>query len=280
MATFLHEALVALFRNRPELVAELLGGAVQLPASARYVARESELGEPVPSERRADVVFELRDETDAIRQAAVIEVQLSRDWRKRFSWPLYLMSLRSRIRAPVLLIVIAPRRKVARWASRSIDTGHPGFALRPIVIGPDRVPIATAEDVARAPELAVLSVIAHGNEPRLSALGEPLMTSLARLDDERSRLYTDLVLSAAKHELVRAALEAAMQKIKHEYQSDFARKHFSAGRAEALLSFLHSRGIAIDDAARERILSCREAKELDRWIALAASVEKIEDLFD
>ncbi len=147
------------------------------------------------------------------------------------------------------------------------------------MIGPDQVPFATAEDVERAPELGVLSVIAHGDDPKAAVLGAPLMTSLARLDDERMRLYTDLVLSAAKHELVLAALEAAMQKIKYEYQSDFARKYFSAGLAEALLSFLRGRGIAVDDAARERILSCRDAKELDRWIALAASIKKIEELF-
>lgn len=39
--------------------------------------------------------------------------------------------------------------------------GHPGFVLRPLVTGPDAIPIITDEQVAREdPELAVLSVMA------------------------------------------------------------------------------------------------------------------------
>jgi hypothetical protein len=43
-----------------------------------------------------------------------------------------------------------------------------------------------------------------------------------------------------------------------------------AGKAAAILAVLAARGLPIDDDARARILRCREAATLDRWIAEAA----------
>jgi len=57
----------------------------------------TELGEPVPSERRADVVFELRDEHGIVRLALVIEIQLSRDGRRARSTRDILVSLCGRL---------------------------------------------------------------------------------------------------------------------------------------------------------------------------------------
>jgi hypothetical protein len=49
---------------------------------------------------------------------------------------------------------------VAAWARQPIELGHPGFRLRPIVIGFDEVPWVRDRDAAlRLPELAMLSVM-------------------------------------------------------------------------------------------------------------------------
>ena len=90
------------------------------------------------------------------------------------------------------------------------------------------------EDEARAdPELAVLSAIAHGKDRDASKAAQ--IAAAARLatldlDDDRSRLYLDLVFTslskAAQREL------RTMDPAKYEYQSDFAKRFVAQGRAE------------------------------------------------
>ena len=45
-----------------------------------------------------------------------------------------------------------------------------------------------------------------------------------------------------------------------------------AAKASAILAVLAARGISVSEEARARILACREASTLDRWIARAATV--------
>ena len=122
-----------------------------------------------------------------------------------------------------------------------------------------------------------------------------VLAALVALDDERARLYADLVLSAAKHERVRAAIEAVMQKIHYEYQSEFARKYYgegrdegraegrtevrAEGRAEAILTVLAARGVLITDETRARITSCRDLSQLDEWLRRAMTASSIEGVF-
>ena len=57
MPSVLHEALIALFRNRPTLAAELLAGplGIDVPAFAAVRFESTELGDVVPPEYRADL---------------------------------------------------------------------------------------------------------------------------------------------------------------------------------------------------------------------------------
>ena len=62
----------------------------------------------------------------------------------------------------------------------------PGNASAPLVLGPASVPVI--DDVAaveRDPELAVLSVIAHGHEAHAEVLGRTALLATLRLSDER-----------------------------------------------------------------------------------------------
>jgi hypothetical protein len=70
----------------------------------------------------------------------------------------------------------------------------------------------------------------------------------------------------------------------YEYQSDFAKKHYGQGRVEgatrAVLATLRVRGIAVPDAARDRILAEKDLARLERWLEraiLAASVGEVLD---
>jgi hypothetical protein len=186
MPSVLHQILVELFGRRPTLAPELLRDALGLvlPEYDYVELTDTDLSQVVPPEYRADQVLILRswgqseggdgepggagkpggpDGDGEPVMSIVLEVQLRTDEDKRFSWPCYQVIERSRLRCPCCLLVITPDESVAQWAATPIDTGQPGTAFAPVVLGPDAVPIITAVDQARQrPELALLSVLAHG----------------------------------------------------------------------------------------------------------------------
>lgn len=281
-----HEALIQMFRHRPVLAAELLATAfgVELPAFERVQLGSGEL---TPIEHRADAVVELRD-GKRITLAVVVEVQLRRDPVKRYSWPVYLATVRARSRCPAALLVVCADSATAAWCAQPIALG-PGNAFTPIVLGPAQVPALTdPDDAAINPELAVLSAIAHANQRDREEVLFVLPAALAALDDDHFKLYHDLVMSvlpnAARHyleELVRTT---------YQYQSDFARRYVAEGREEgraegraegeagAILTVLGTRGVAVPASARERITSCTDHDQLSRWLRLAVTATSIEEV--
>jgi len=64
----------------------------------------------------------------------VVEAQLARDARRRFSWPVYVARLRARLKCPCCLLVVTASDKVAEWAREPIVLG-PGGKLVPLVVG-------------------------------------------------------------------------------------------------------------------------------------------------
>ena len=221
MPSMAHETLVDLFKNRPSLGAELLSEAlgVTLPSYTEARLISIDLTQIQPAEYRADVVVLLLD-GDVPVSVLIIEVQLGIDPRKRFTWPEYSMGARAVHSCPVSLLVVAPDPDVATWCAEPIETGIPGFVLRPPVLGRAAVPVVTdPAEAARRPELAVLSAMAHGAGELGAAIAAAVLPAIRELDDERARFYGDLVYNAL-NEAARRALEAMMKG--YEYQSDFA----------------------------------------------------------
>jgi hypothetical protein len=314
MPSTLHEAIVDVFRQRPTLAPELVHGAlgVALPGYDNDTVRceSGDLTELVPTEYRADVVIALADPARPNERALamVVEVQLRADRRKRWVWPQYLAGLRARLECPVMLLVVAPDADAAGWCAKPIDMGHPGWALRPLVLGPDRVPVVIdAETVVRKPELAVLSALAHATGPDRDKLLPALVIGLSAVDDVRGSLYADVVF-ALLPEAARLYVEDLMSTSTYrEYKSEFARKYISQGRAEgeakgraegvaegraegvaegrvdgeaaALLVILETRGIPVPEEIRGRIRECGSLEQLETWVRTAATAESIEDVF-
>jgi hypothetical protein len=108
-----------------------------------------------------------------------------------------------------------------------------------------------------------------------------VLPAVRGLDDERARFYGDLVLNSL-NEAARRALEAMMKG--YEYQSDFAKKYVAQGRAEeaarAVLTVLGVRGIAVPDAARERVLTQKDPSLLERWLAKAVVAASVGEVID
>ncbi|WP_437607560.1 hypothetical protein WMF20_42910 [Sorangium sp. So ce834] len=283
MPSITHEALVELFKNRPTLAAEMLQDALGQPIPTFTEARieSSNLAEIVPSDRRADLVVVLVGEQQRPALAIVVEVQLGTDPDKPYVWLVYLAQTRARHRCPTRLLVVTTDPAMARWSSRPIDTGHPGLMLTPLVLGPQGVPVVTdAEQAKTAPEVVVLSAMAHGQGEAGEAIGVAFLAAAAGLDEERRAVYGDLVLSSLNM-AARRTLEA-MMKNNYEFQSEFARSYVAKGeikaKAQDVVTFLEARGLEVPAEVRERILASTDLAELDRWIRRAAVVSDAREL--
>ncbi len=285
-----HEAFAELFRARPALVVRLLG-ALGIEVGAPVVATlvESTFAAPA-AEYHADVVVELREATGTLRLLVIVEVQLTRDPEKRRSWPTYEALAHARHRVDACVLVVSPDPGVARWASTPVRIGPSGSTFVPLVLGPSAIPVVSNAEEARAmPELAVLSAVAHGNDPDGASVALAAVHAVSGLHEEQTKLYLDLML-AALDAAARRALEALMDMDKYEYRSDFARKYVAQGRAEgkaagiaegiakALLQLLAARGVAVSDAQRVEVLACRDVAALERWFARAVTARTIDDV--
>ena len=284
MPSLSHEALLLLFRSRPDLVPSLLRDAlsVELPAYEEVRVESSDLTQTAPTAYHADLVVLLVNDKPVF--GVVLEVQLARKERKRFTWPMYVAGIRARLECNACLLAVAPTAEVARWAAEPIQLG-PGGMMQPLVLGPESVPVVTDADAARQlPELAVLSAVAHAKGDPALASEIALAAILASLDlpDERALLYSDWIRSALS-EAARTALEELMDLRNYEFQSDFARKYVAqgraAGKAEDILTILEERGIPIQTDERERILGTTELEVLNAWVRRAVTVSSAEDLF-
>ena len=104
-----------LFRNRPELAVELLRKVhrAKLPSYTEIKVEDVklELSDIVPGEYHSDLVVLLLDGKPVL--AIVVEVQLTRVDRKRFTWPAYLCSIRAQFECPCVLLSVSFLVRVA-----------------------------------------------------------------------------------------------------------------------------------------------------------------------
>lgn len=282
MPSYLHESLVALFRNRPKLAPELLHLALHVDLLLYTEAKidSAELSELQPTEYRADLVVLLMDGKPVL--GIVVEVQLSRDGHKRLVWPAYAMGLRARFRCPVILLVVCADDGVAKWAATPIELGG-GNQFVPMVLGPSGVPeITDVETARRDPELAVLSAAAHGHDADLEkALRIAAAASSASLDLDPSvsLLYADLIYSSLS-EAARKALQE-MDPAKYEFQSEFLKRSFAEGKAEGeaqiLLKLLALRfGVVPENIVAQ--IRTASTEDLERYAERVLSAETLEDV--
>jgi hypothetical protein len=286
MPSFLHEALIQLFKNRPELAPEILRDvlSLELPAYSEVRVESADLTQLAPTELHADLVVLLIDGKPVL--GIVVEVQLQRDERKKFTWPLYMMALRARLECNTCVLVVTPSTDVARWAAEPIFCG-PGFRVQPLVLGPDAVPIVVDADEARAaPELAVLSAMAHGKDSLETAVQVAMAAATAahELDRERWLLYFQMI-RAALSEAARKAFQMLPQGA--QFFDESLRQSFDKGRAEGraaekaadVLDVLDARGLTLSSEQRERILSCADLNVLKTWLRRAVTVATVDELF-
>lgn len=271
--------LAEMFQVRPELALDVLEVLnFSIPEFDEAVVASAELNNVVPTEFRADRVVTFGRGKKPVF-ATIVEVQLKDNERKRFAWPAYVATLYSRLKCPVLLVVVCPDTKVARWAETPIVITDPGFfTMTPVALGPEQLPVVT--DVALAetnPELVLLSTVLHRDKPdpvpRLTAA----VAAIHKIFEATGTLYygpIQAVSPMAHRTLLEDIMKAA------GYESDFVRHHEARGEARALLAVLEGRKIDVPAEVRARIMGCSDMEQLDVWVRRAVTADSVGDLFD
>ncbi|WP_026924643.1 hypothetical protein [Glycomyces arizonensis] len=277
-----------LLQDNPKLATELYCGLLgrRLPDyTSVKEGSEAMTRNDKPDKRDCDNLEVYYQDEKAVF-ALIVEVQLRPSDEKHYSWPDYLIAVRSRLRCPVALVVICPDAATTKWAGLPIETGHMGFTLVPFVIGPDLIPVVTDPDEVRGCEqMALLSAMTHGDGEKghdvMAAFGGAIANLPKHLQVKYTRIASNTLTDTALGRLEAIMTDTVYRRnsgnsIFHRFEAEGEAR----GEANMLLRILDRRGIAVDAAARDRIASCTEIDQLERWGDRALEIERVEELFD
>jgi hypothetical protein len=302
-----HEALHRIFLQDEALfaraAAHILGIVVQEPQQVTVLSND--LTTVKPLERRPDSVLmaEWLVDDPVGRYVLIVESQTDPDDTKLRRWPYYIAYLHDKYECPVVLLVVCNKESTATWARQPIVIGLPDLTcmlVYPVVLGPDNVPAVT--DVAEAGgdlTFAVFSALTHGRSSEVGAILEALAGALNAIDGETALTLMEMTEAGLVGTAGQQKWRELMRKQLIPYKSEFRREGIeegravgieegraegraqgeAVGRADAILQILDKRGIAVDDASRERIVSCADLDVLGDWLDRSLIAARVSDLF-
>lgn len=296
-----HDALIELFRDRPQLAVEVLRDLLgcDLPVTP-LIRLESTTFNTRPSDDiEADLVIVLGP-PQSPAHAIIVEIQQDKSKAPR-QLARYAAALWLLLGCDVTVLVVCPDVAAAAHYARPIDSGLTGFCLQAQVLGPYGIPAITdPQQAAVNPELSVMAVMVHGRDRKVV---EAFTTALTELPDEHAPKYYEYAYSMSAPE-VRRLLEEIMTSTTWPVYSPFAREHYgrgledgqtrgkaegkAEGRAEGkseeaakvILLVLAARGLDVSDDTRARITACADLAQLETWATRAATAHTVRDLFD
>jgi hypothetical protein len=308
MVTSQHEGSHRIFQERTELLSpvfRLLG--VPLPNSASVEVLSADVTEIRPLERRVDSVLRIEPEGGPPFLLA-IEAQGRKAADKPASWMYYLSYLRAKYDCPALLLVTCQDKATSGWATGPFDMGIDGWTaltLRPLVAGPDNVPvIIDPQEAAQDLALATFSAMTHGRSRDSTPILKALASALGSADSESAEYYTELLEIALGDTPARATWrdlmsvgtyfpgrgtyrETAYLEGKAEGQTEGKAEGKAEGevvgqvreRAGLILRVLDQRLVPVAPEVRDRITACTDLDTLSLWLDRAFSVDSVQDLF-
>lgn len=299
MASITHEMLVELIAEHPELLLPALRERLgDLPLEIRFRRGESVTGQVPPL--RSDLTLELfHPGADEPFLAITVEVQLTADDGKPFSWLLYHAGQHYRLRVPCFLLVVTNNPAIAAWAAEPFRSGM--VTLVPLVLGPADIPaITNPEDAQRSLHRTLLSGIVHGQEPIAVDIGLALAAALDLSPDDTGLFYWDSLL-ASLDEAIRKALEMQLHnwKPRSEWGKRFLANALAEATTEALaeglaeglakghaerlakciLELLEARGLPPDPMLQQRITACTDLDQLGQWFHRATTATSTAEVF-
>ncbi|MEU4234629.1 hypothetical protein AB0F17_61020 [Nonomuraea sp. NPDC026600] len=294
-----HDTLVKLFSYRPQLAVEILRDflGVDLPATPLVRLEKSTFNTRPSDDIEADLVVVLGP-PQSPAHAIIVEIQQdkSKEPRQlaRYAAALWLM-----LGCDVSVLVICPGRTVADYYAQPVESGLTGYCLRPLVLGPDGVPvIIDPKEAAAHPDLAAMSVMIHGHNRKVL---EAFTAALTYMTDEHAPEYYEYAYSMSAPD-IRRLMEEIMKSASPTWPvySPFAREHYGRGKADgkaegkaegktegkaeeaarSVLLVLAARGFDVPDDIRVRITTCADLAQLETWLARAATAQTLQGLFD
>lgn len=292
MVSSSHEALHRIFQKDPALLTRTLQRVLHIPfPEPRDIAiLNADLTEIEPIERRVDTL--LRVETDVGTYLLVVEAQGKVDEGKRGSWAYYLSYLYAKYQCEPILIVLTQTSATARWAARPIRFGLPvwnSLTVRPLVLGPDNVPLITDErEAAQDVPLAAFSAMTHGRGPQSAAILESLAAALQTIDPDTAAVLAQFTESCLVDPQAQQIWRDLMTAINYFFRHEVAEKVREEGReegrledrAEMTLNVLEWRGIEVPDSVRERVRACKDLEQLELWARRAVHATEAGQLFE
>ncbi|MET7292269.1 hypothetical protein ABZS79_09000 [Streptomyces griseoloalbus] len=289
MVSSSHEALHRIFQQDPGLFARAarnLGVAFPPPISSTELS--TDLTETQPLERRVDTLLRMDTEDGSFLLA--VESQGEPDGRKPASWAYYLSYVYAKYRIPPVLLVVCADRGTAEWAARQVDIGPPqwpALTLRPLVLGPDDVPVIDSPaEAARDIPLTVLSAALHRRDPDADAILNALAKALKGLsadDESTAGTFIELMEQGLGKTPAADIWRHLMAVDLSFFQSETAQKLRAEGRAQGqargLLILLGHRGVEVSEEDRERIVGCGDPEVLELWFERALTTTSMAEVF-
>ncbi|MFF3894983.1 hypothetical protein ACFYY3_17630 [Streptomyces sp. NPDC001812] len=279
-----HEALHRIFQEDPGLFARAVRGlGVSFPPPVSASPLPTDLTENRPMERRVD--------TEDGEFILAVESQGKRASDKPASWAYCLSHLYAEYGIPPVLLVVCADRSTAAWAARQVDIGPPqwpSLTLRPLVLGPDSLPvIASPDEAARDIPLTVLSAALHRRDPdadaRLNALAKALK-GLSADDEDTAGTFIELtgqgLGKTPAADLWRHLMAVDLSFFQSETAQRLRGEGRIEGRTEDILRLLDGRGIEVSAEELERIAGCGDLDTLDVWFTRAITATSAAEVFE
>lgn len=289
-----HEVMHRIFQEDPGLfarTARTIGIPFADPVSSKPLP--TDVTEIYPLERRIDTVLSI-ETAGSERYILAIEAQSKQDPDKLASWTYYLAYLYAKYKVPPVLAVVCQDRATARWAARHVDIGPahwPALALRPMVLGPNNIPVFTTPDsVARDLPMSVLSAVVHRRDPEIKAILDamaPALRDLQERDEDTAEKLIELTLQGLEktpaadlwRELMAVDLSFFQSSVADELRDEGRAQGIVQGKAETIVLLLERRGIELSGEDRERVMSCENLEVLERWFDRAITATSATEVF-
>ncbi|RMI32711.1 hypothetical protein [Nocardia stercoris] len=292
-----HEVPLELLRSRPELAAKLAREhfGLAIPASMTW-RLGPETVPALPCELRLDLAA-VGETADRPERVILHEVQNSGKGedlqRISLSWPLYLVYSRHRFRCPVVLLVFCPTELVAERVAATIETGHPGFDLRPLTYWPGAVKITEEPDRAKEwPEMVILALTTEraGPDWMTAEVIHAAFETLGHRQHDKRAIYYDYISRRISPELLKDLEQLmALSNETYKWESEFALRHQAIGEARgearAVLQMgvrriLALRGIPIEETVSEKLTQCTDPAILEALLTRALDIDTADQLFN
>ncbi len=282
-----HAVLVQLFREAPELIAELVPGLAPKPGEGVALTSEAVPQRRLP-QHTSDLVFSYGAGEQPTRIVAVEPQRHKRGSLRRFAR--YAATLGDEFACEASVLVVTLSQTVADWAARRLRL-DPLNTFRCYVVGPGQIPaVLHLETALEHPRLAVLSALTHKHGAEGAHVAANALRATEAFDRDHRVVYHDLILRDLDA-VAAALLEELMDWSTFEFKSPTYHRGVERGRSEGLelgrseaarevlLRILAARDFEPVAEHRDRILACSEVTTLQRWAERAVTAPDLAAVF-